>query len=441
MSSDEKSTRINFQERCKCLYQSFQSLETSWKKLCFKGLRVSSKDLNKYFTNETAIPEGIWRKLESLEEIGSYALNDILLIQLYATSLIRIVHQIEEKGYVPVPHLKTVERTFHLAAYRNFCEGTDHWPTDVPSLLQRASQPLEQWVGNLSWDHDSQYLGASLMKEGWITSECRSLASTKPNPEQEYEENKGYKLLMKISGEHPQGSEFYRVFRRMLIENPVIAPSRLRKLVASSPLFAAFLKQGQSLNYFYKEIHESFIQDGKLPVCSISGILLKTSHIRGESARYETRCRIPEAIQRAHAGQCSFLDFEPNSMRLRDSFEKWWCLPGLMELVLEKKILDLGYNSVELWPERDMVDLVIRAPHLNLPLAIDMKDYENAAQLARDFQDFKGFERSHDCYLVVSDYLFERNPKYQQDFERERKRFGKPIVKLRSVSKFLKEVL
>jgi hypothetical protein len=185
---------------------------------------------------------------------------------------------------------------------------------------------------------------------------------------------------------------------------------------------------------FYDNIPESLNIEGNLPICTISGTIL-----RRDGSAFHTECRDPEAVRRARAGLHAKVKYRSGMRYLKRTFRIFWSLPGMAELDLEQRLRRLGWDC-SLWPNIDRVDLTAVSPDRRRSIAIDVKNYFSPARLAARFKGFKEYESSHDCVLVVPDYTIELDQLFRERFEAFRAAQGRPAVRLRTVSALVAEL-
>src|SRR3546814_11297747 len=89
------------------------------------------------------------------------------------------------------------------------------------------------------------------------------------------------------------------------------------------------------------------------------------------------------------------LKYRNGMLYLRRAFRNFWCLPGLAELELARRLVALGWSTT-LWPKLDRVDLVATSPDGNRRIAVDVKDYFSPARLAVRFTGFKEYQADHE---------------------------------------------
>ena len=359
--------------------------------------------------------------------------TDHTLLRLYASALVRLQAQLDEQGSLSCPYPLALRRAFDLGAARNLLAGSAHWPTDLFQLLKVAQLPLGTWVPDMSWDPGAEFYAAALYADHAITSDCERLAVESGNPEQEIEENTGYQWLLSVCRDRLDGEQFYRAWRRALIAHPVI-DTPLSLLLAAG--LADDPHAAQLVEAFYTPVPEALAIKGELPLCTVSGTILRRRGVG--TAEFSTECRNPEAVRRARTGQCARRPYAPRMKQLRRAFRRYWCLPGLTEIALAEGLDHLGWQTT-LWPQLDRIDLVAVSPSGHR-LASEVKDYLAPAHLARRFQGFKEYADDYDCYLVIPDYLPQLVPRYEEQFKLMRAAHGKSRVRVMSVPHLLKHL-
>jgi hypothetical protein len=348
---------------------------------------------------------------------------------LFARGLLDAQKQLDDHGWLRDGYPPTLQRSFDVAAARNVLESRARWPTDFPTLCRMAHHSLYDWDVDLSWDPDGEFAATTLLESGEITPACIDLAMPGKDPEAELTENAGYKLLSSICRDHRHGQSIYATFRRTVIEHPVL--TSWTSTVLADPVLAGIERIDEVVHAFYQHVPESMVIDGMIPTCMVSGIIL-----RRERLGFYTECRDPEAIRLAKSGECTPTKWRRGAMHLRRPFRLYWCLPGLIELQLVRKLSEAGW-ACELWPGLDRIDIAAVSPDHLHRVAIDVKDYLSPENLAARFDGFKEYASDHDCYVVVPDYLPDVSTGFQQRFEAVRAaRLGTP-VQLYTVSDLL----
>lgn len=422
---------IPFEIRAKALFADQLGHGRRWKTAAAEGLGIGRATLYRYFADDSLVAPDVIARLEALAAPRAPTRSDREMICLIARALVEIQTRMDVQGWLSAPYPPAVRRVFDLGAARNLDAGFAAWPTDLHGLMARAQQPLFRWAPDMSWDLGGEYFATLLLENGEVSTDCRALALPGGDPEGEIEENLGYEMLIGLCRDRVDGEDLYRSWRRTVIEN-VVMPS-WSSTILMDPLLATLERSDEIVEAFYDRVPDSFAVNGILPLCTISGTIL-----RRDGRAFHTECRQPEAVRRAREGVHDALKYRPGMLYLKRAFRTFWALPGLAELELERRLTARGWSTV-LWPGLDQVDLVAVSPD-GRRLAVDVKDYVSPARLAARFAGFKAFEADHDCRLVIPDYLIEVDPHFEARFDALRAANGRPAVSLSTVSDLVEEV-
>lgn len=422
-----------FETRCQQLFGEKLGMGRRWKTAAAQAVGISRATLYRYFEDDSDIPADVLTqlgKLETGDDQKPASAQD--LVTWFARGLLDVQTQIDDHGWLKDGYPSSLQRGFDLAAASNLSSGQADWPTNLSDLARLAQKPLYEWAGDLSWDPDGQFTAARLIEAGEITPACADLAMPGADPEAELIENSGYKLLRGVCMDRRDGQEVYVAVRRTIIENPVL--SNWTAVMLTDPLLATVDRIDQIIDAFYHRIPEALLVDGSLPICAVSGTIL-----RRESSGFHTECRAPEAIRRAKAGDIRRLKWRVGAMHLRRPFRTYWCLPGKTELELEKALSKAGWTC-SLWPDLDRVDLTATSADGNRRIAVDVKDYLSPEHLAARFPGFREFGEAHECFVVVPDYMPDVSRGYRRRFEAVRTSYAKTPVELRTASELVAEL-
>jgi hypothetical protein len=323
---------------------------------------------------------------------------------------------------------------FDIAAAINFSTKREVWPTDIGSLVACAERPLYEWVSNLEWDAEGEYAAARLVAQGAITPECVRLAAPGGDVESELAENSGYRLLRGICEELPAAERdtTYAAWRRFVISHPVL-PS-WTTAIYQDPVLSVLDRVDVLIDQFYQPVPEALAPGGRVPICKVSGTIL-----RRHGRAYETDCREPDAINAAREGEHNSVAYRLGMVHLRRAFRMFWCLPGRAELELERRLSSAGWLCT-MWPRLDRVDLVATFPGRTRRVAVDVKDHLSPLRLAAQFTGFKDYSVDHDCYLVIPDYIIALSPHFASRFEALRASFARSSVALRTLSALVEQL-
>jgi REase associating with pPIWI_RE/pPIWI_RE three-gene island domain Y len=419
--------------RCQELFGKKLGMGRRWKTAAAQALGISRATLYRYFEDDSDVPQDVWTQLGRLEGGDDRApVSPQDLVTWFARGLLDVQTQVDEHGWLKDGYPASLQRGFNLAAASNFASGREEWPTNLSELARVAQKPLYEWAGDLSWDPDGQFTASRLIEAGEITPACADLAMPGADPEAELIENAGYRLLRGICADRRDGQDVYVAIRRTIIENPVL--SNWTAVMLTNPLLATVDRIDQVIDAFYHRIPEALLFEGSLPVCAVSGTLL-----RRESAGFHTECRAPEAVRRAKAGDIKRLKWRVGAMHLRRPFRTYWCLPGKTELELEKALASAGWTC-SLWPSLDRVDLTATSPDGKRRIAVDVKDYLSPEHLAARFPGFREYAEDHECFVVVPDYMPEMSRGYRGRFEAVRASYAKTPVEFRTASELVDEL-
>ncbi len=423
---------LSFAERAEALFAQKLGYGRRWKSAAAQELGIGRATLYRYLDTPSGVPADVLNRIEQLEGPRAPIHGAREMVTLIAGAVVEIQACIDADGWLRAPYPPLVRRIFDLGAARNLAEGGDIWPTDLHGLMRRAQEPLFHWLPDVSWDAQGDFIAVRLVEGGEASTACRVLSLANGDPETEIQENLGYEMLMGICRDRIDGEALYRTWRRTVIENVVM--TNWSTAILMDPLLATLERSDEIVEAFYDRIPESFAINGQLPICTVSGVIL-----RREGRAFHTECRHPEAIRLAREGVHQNVKHRPGMLYLKRAFRTFWALPGLAEIELNRRLQALGW-STSLWPELDKVDLVAIAPDGGRRLAIDVKDYLSPARLAARFNGFKTFEPDHDCFLVIPDYIAETDPRFEARFEALRAASGKPPVALATVSDLIQSV-
>lgn len=378
------------------------------------------------------MPKEVLATLAQLEGPVRPVLDDHGMVSLAASALVALQREMDTHGFLRTPYPQVVRRALDIGAARNLLEGDGRWPTDLLSLAAFAGRPLGLWAGDMTWDREEVFAEVLLVENGEVTPECRELAAEGRDPEQEVIERDGFEALRAACARMGDGDAFYTAWRRCVVERPVLST------ISEAATAVAGLTDIEDwtgfVHRFYDVVPESLAFGDHVRTCTVSGTLLRRAR-KG----YHTESRDPAAIRAATEGLHDPKPFRPRqTLHLKRAFRTFWCHPGVAELALARGLDERGWQ-VSLWPRRDRVDVEASAPGGGRALAVDVKDHLSPVGLARRFAGFKEYESTHDCYLVVPDYVVAADRRFGERFENLRRSHGKPAVALRTVSALLRE--
>lgn len=421
-----------FHDRCQVLFGERLGYGRRWKSMAASLLGIGRASLYRYFADDSALPKDVVDRLAQLEAPGPAARSERDMIVLAATAVIEVQRALDDKGWLSAPYGPSLRRFLDLAAAHNVTHGRPIWPTDLQGFMRAAQEPLVRWVPDMDWDVDGEFVAARFIVNGEATTECLRLAMPGGDPEREIEENHGYEMLIALCRNRVDGDEIYRAWRRIVIEHPLL--TNWSAIILTNPFLAGVERIDEIIEAFYDRAPESLALHGELPICTVSGTVL-----RRDGRGYHTESRDPEAIRRARAGEHGTVRYRSGILYLKRAFRTFWLLPGLTELDLAARLAKLGWTTL-LWPQLDRVDLVASSSDGERRVAIDVKDYFSPARLSARFSGFKTYEADHACYLAIPDYLAATDPRFAVRFEALRASSGKPPVDLRTTADLVAEL-
>jgi len=426
-----------FAERCAAIFMPNHGRR--WKSACAEALGVSRATLYGYLDGTSRVPADVEKTLASLTPPETVQVrSDPEMARLIAVAIVRLRTVLDAHGYLKLPYDPDIQRCLDLCAARNIAKGGERWPSSVAALVRTASLPFNGWMADTAaWDPYATFTAEPLLDGQQTTATCRELAAEVEghSPEDELIETRGFGDFRTACASQRDGQASYALWRRFVVEHPV--NEGLRHVLVSMLELGNVVGVEQAFQTFYEPLPAAYAgEDGMVPICKVSGTVLR----RGQrGVAYETESREPEAVRLARAGECDRRPWAQNLRMLKRPFRSFWCLPGKSEVALMDRLGMLGW-SVEAWPDLDRVDLVATSADGARRVAADVKDFASPTLLAARFDGFKGYELTHECYLVVPDARLAVDRTYASVFANLRTSFGRKTVALRSVSRLAAEL-
>ena len=324
--------------------------------MCAGVLGISRASLYRYFSNKISVPEGVLACLTKIEQPSRPAVSSRGMLALYARALVELQDCLDRHGSLKGGYPENLRRAFDLAAALNAADSSATWPVELGEAAG-AGRPTPLQVGSrfvvgCRWRvHGSQAYPKWSCQHGVLRTCGERLRSRSG-----VRENAGYERLTKICFNRSDGPEFYRNWRRLVIERPVI--QSVARILNDYPVLMD-RDARDLLGHFYQPVPESMAALGSLRICKMSGTLLRPLDRGGK--RHETDCRDPAALKQALSGNWDTIQFSAEVRQLARPFRIFWCLPGRAELEVERKLSKAGWNCV-LWPQLDRVDIVAQSP-------------------------------------------------------------------------------
>jgi hypothetical protein len=200
----------------------------------------------------------------------------------------------------------------------------------------------------------------------------------------------------------------YADFRRLLIEKPVMTALELLQCCQLQPSLEILR---ELLPQAYENAPMEFMVKGNFFCCPVCGGLQQPDYEQTRFSCENGRCRRVAT----NGGQGKVIAAQEQIYWLKRGQRTFIAHPGLAELRLEKRLINLGIE-VEMWPEYDSYDLRVKLPRKTI--AVDVKDWVNPFLLARKVQE-KGFPTSpawDEAYYIFPKERKREQPDYARAF-------------------------
>lgn len=400
-----------------------------WKSAAAAALSISRPTLYRYLDlPEEALPSAVPKEVvDRIAELSRQTstlppLRDLAIS--YARGLNQLQENIDRNGYISAPYPSELLRALSIASAYNLKRPALRYPDNLAALLERAPEPLHEWFSDLDWDSAGDYTTAQFIRHGVITAECLLLASTPAD----IEEREGYDALLNHCRRLGDGQEFYVAWRKLMIERPVMGS--LAEVINTSRIFQRHIEVVTELaGHFLEPVPRQVGDEGMIALCPTTGT--RATRFDGE---WVCESRDPDVQSLLKAQGPRYIVWTPDARQVKRIFRQFWVLPGYYELDLYRRAIEGGWQA-SLWPKFDSVDLVLRKD--GQAIALDLKDHINSIVLAQRFTGFRGFEKDHDCFVVVPDYVTRIDTRYRKRFDAVRRAHGKLPVQVKAYSELL----
>jgi len=414
------------------LESTFAESGRRWKSAAAGALGISRPTLYRYLKAEEdvlplVVPADLLDRVRQLA--GRRKLLPLArdLAVFYARGLTALQELMDARGFISAPYPDDLLRAFSVASALNAHSKHSSYPDNLASLLDCSVKPLHEWFSDLDWDEVGDYTTARLIRYGGISAECAVLASVP----RDIHEHEGYEFLINRCRPMPDGQQFYVAWRRLLIETPVI--ESFGEVVRNQRTFVKYLETVTELDHhFLERIPRPAVSPGTISLCPLTRT--RATFFQNQ---WISESRDPDIqIELKRRGPVEF-QWTPDARQVKRIFRQFWVLPGYYELELHRRALAAGWQA-ELWPRFDTVDLVLSKG--DMALALDVKDHINSFVLAKRFEGFRGYEKDHQCLVVVPDYLTQIDTRYRARFSAVRRSHGKSPVEIKTYSEILQTI-
>jgi hypothetical protein len=298
--------------------------------------------------------------------------EEMIVLHLIATGIVRRATNIEHgqraNGNYEVPLQLGLDR-LNVLRYRQALALIK----SVPDLLAHCQEPIGEWLpGDLTiFDPDEQLLGGP-----FPTEICQNLACLTGDVEADLTESRFIERVFNACKE-ASSPQAYTDFRRLLITRPVMTAL---ELLLCCNVYPSLTILRELLHEAYEPAPLDYMVGGVFACCPTCQNLQIPNYEQTRFACESERCR----RYAAKAGEGRRISASDQIHWLKRGLRRFVAQPGLPELRLEKSLRTMGV-AVEMWPEFDSYDLLVRLPEKTI--AVDVKDWANPFLLARKVQE------------------------------------------------------
>ena len=376
--------------------------------------------MNSHVENDTAI----------LSDTGGIELPpDILVLHLIATGVIQLAERVAKGISIdwqyPVS-LRIGLSRLDMIRYRHGLPLI----RSVPELLSWCRRPLKDWpldITSAHLDPDDR-----LLDNQFPTSVCESLACAANDVEADLSERRFMNSVFSAC-QTAKSPSTYVIFRRLLIEHPVLTEFELLQQRNDHPELNLLTDH---LKVAYEDAPLDYMLQGQFHCCPTCGNLQQPTVQMDRLLCEEERCRRHSTAQPGRV-----IPAREHVLWLKRGLRRFVTLPGLTEIRLERRLLKLKLK-VALWPEFDSYDLHIEFPD-GKAWAIDVKDWANPFLLALHAKNIPLHPPLEMGYFVFPDERSQQSD-YVRAFRNacnSRKSTGKVVIGGRIQAKFEKHFL
>jgi hypothetical protein len=334
------------------------------------------------------------------------------------------------------------------------------YPTSLRQTLNMFTKPLRDWwpgdLGQLPTEieADSPLLSQPFEDESALEEQVSDYLVELNLPtinsinliREELEQHLIRELLLWAREKPLLLADDYQTIRKFLIEHPYVNEQTFREDL--KPIYYDYRK----IENFYEPTEPfkaQLLHDGSYWKCgNCKGLLRWSTATKRQPYCVKRSCsRIDPDYQNKKR-----VELAEATRRLKTSYHLRVCLPGLVELKLEKALDDLAKThniQVTLWPGVDRYDLRVVLPkgEQQLRWAVDVKDYASARNLAQHIRSnpFKHFEDDptlvwDSAFFVVPYYREQLEPGYVKQLKQRLKNDLPSNVKIMDDQKFLQKI-
>jgi hypothetical protein len=330
--------------------------------------------------------------------------ESLLILHLVASGIVEFDHRLRQQPWLLIPYPDALQKGLDRLTIRCLKQEIEP-PASLPSLLTWCRErPLPEWGLELGDEIASP--GDHLLNGSQPTAFCQEWAVDSRDVESEVIERR---LLHGVIAACRQAGDQdgYVAFRRLLIEKPVLTTLQLHVECAQPELS----RLADEVRKVYAAAPLEYAEDGAVVCCGTCNNLLLRSP-GGLLYCGDDRCARQETV----VGRRIPLTEDPLWLEL--PFRTFVTAPGRAELRLARRLERLGVR-VELWPQFDAYDLLVRLPDGDA-WAVDVKDWASPVALARHLDGatelFPPRPEWQRAFLVFPQDRLRRRPDYVRAF-------------------------
>jgi hypothetical protein len=349
--------------------------------------------------------------------------EDILILHFIATGLLQLRDRVERDHFIRTPFPAVLQRG--LDRLNAFCYRKGHpLVLSIVELFEWCRRPMSFWP--LQYELAELDGNEVLLDESFPTSICDSLACVSRDIEADLSEQLFIDAIFSICRRAGK-QESYVAFRRLFIEHPVLTDFQFHEqFLLHRPL--KLLKE--PISEAYEPAPVEYLFDETYYGCPYCGDLLLPQNGGQRLICENEMCRRTPQLKPPVAYPA-----DQGVKQLKRGLRRYISLPGQSEIWLEQQLLALGLE-VELWPEFDAYDVLVRFPDGVTTWAIDVKDWASPYLLAHHVDPIPKHPRWDRAYYAFPSKRELLRPDYPRAFSvtcNALKRTGKGHVEIDGV--------
>jgi REase associating with pPIWI_RE/pPIWI_RE three-gene island domain Y len=281
-------------------------------------------------------------------------------LQYLATGLIEWEkRKPEERSSIPESLRVGMSRMY----LTSLLSGDEEAPANLPEFFEWAKNPVVEWKPATSIKNLSPEV--PFVEDGMVSELALQWQVTGSDVEMQVQE-KVLEDVLRFCREN-QLDDSYRVFRKLIIENPVLPYAEFRRLLSSSQL--------RPLRDFLLQVYVDLVEFASEDVyyfCPRCKYVMRRRPDESYSCRNMTCEQLSAKLPTSPLKSVSKDEAEGFKV-VTPGVHRYGTLPGLWEVKLAEDLMKMGFR-VTLWPHIDEFDLLVEFGK-KVRWAIDVKDW------------------------------------------------------------------